>query len=99
MTTHVIKNEADAQLRLDVVRLANTNHGQAVLKAIMRECGYQKPSILANPQSGEINPLGTIYNEARRNLWLWLRKYVPSDKLAMIEIQDDAPVADELAGV
>jgi hypothetical protein len=102
MTAHIVPNKEDIKFRQDMARLANTNSGQAILRAIMRECGFQKPSILANPQSGEINPMGTVYNEARRNIWLWLRKAIPSDKLALIETADmpnGQAEHDDLAGV
>ncbi len=59
--------------------------GILVFRHIMRQCGYQKPSVVANPNSGEINTNSTVYNEARRNLYLSLRKLIPQKYLKQIE--------------
>lgn len=76
-----------ALLRQDIIKTVDTEHGLTVFRHIMYICGYQSPSVVANSQTGEINIHSTVYNEARRNLWLTLRQYIPQDRLTLIEIQ------------
>jgi len=74
-----------AQLRKDMNETFATASGRRTLRWIMELCGYQRPSIIADPVSG--NPLldGTIYNEARRNLYLSLRRYLSQEILIPVE--------------
>lgn len=62
-----------------------TEEGVLVLKEIAQMCGQNKVSIVADPASGEINPLSTIYNEARRNLYLSIRSYIRPSTLKKVE--------------
>ncbi len=62
-----------------------TADGILVLRHIMEICGYQKISIVGDPVSGDIHDRGTLYNEARRNVYLEIRKYIPSRFLKQIE--------------
>ena len=74
-----------AKLRKDLNETFATAAGLNSLRWLMEMCGYQRPSIIADPANG--NPLtdGTIYNEARRNLYLSLRKFLKSEILIPVE--------------
>lgn len=80
-----VQTGGDRQLIEDFVRVAETEAGRNVLRYLMRTLGYQRPSITQDPQSQEINPIATIYNEARRNIWLEIRGKIPHPQLVLIE--------------
>lgn len=99
MTAHIVPTDEEIRFRQDMARVANTESGRAVLREIMKQCGYQKPSVVANPQTCELNAGSTFYNEGRRNLWLRLRSFISNDMLALVELFDEKPPVDDLAGV
>lgn len=74
-----------AQLKRDFNDTFGPGHGRRVLRFLMDTCGYQRPSIIAEPQSGDPLPSGTIYNEARRNLYLTIRKFLNQEILIPVE--------------
>jgi hypothetical protein len=62
-----------------------TESGKIVLKWLMDQCSYQRPLIVANPQTGEsLNT--TLYAEGRRTLYLRMRKFLHRDILAQVEL-------------
>jgi len=63
----------------------STADGRYALKWLMELSGYQVPSVVVDPQSGEVQVQSTIYNEARRNLYITVRRCVNSNVLASIE--------------
>lgn len=74
------------QLKNDFNKVFGTVEGQNVLGYIMNACGYQKHSVGANPQTGELFIDNTIYNEALRSHYLNLRKFIHSKILVKVEI-------------
>jgi len=79
------EKEKAALLKRDIRETFATGFGQRTLRYIMDLCGYQRPSVVADPSSGEVMTQSTVYNEARRNLYLTLRKYVSVDVLRKVE--------------
>jgi hypothetical protein len=74
------------QSRQAIQAVANTDAGQIFFRYLMEElCGYQRSSVVLSPQEHEVNIKATIYNEARREIWLHLRDYISIDKLIYIE--------------
>jgi len=73
------------ELREDFAAVGATVEGRNVLRYIMDECGYQRVSIVGNTANGDIHDRGTLYNEARRNLYLDIRKLIPVRQLKQIE--------------
>jgi hypothetical protein len=82
------RKSEEAQLKRDLNEAFSSPAGRRALRWIMRVCGYQHPSIVADPRSGEIVFNSTIYNEARRNFYLTLRGYLPRRILTQVELQD-----------
>lgn len=62
-----------------------TEDGRVVLQHLMEICGYQKTSITGDPRTGELQDRGTFYNEARRAVYLELRRLVRPDILKQVE--------------
>ena len=59
--------------------------GIIIIRHLMDLCGYQKVSVVGNPATGDIQDRGTLYNEARRNLYLEIRRLIPLRYLRQIE--------------
>lgn len=84
-----------ARIRNAFIKVSNTEAGRDVFRFLMEECGFHKPSVHANPQTGEIFTDNTVYNEARRNVYLTTRKLIPAKSLVKIEFNLEA--ADEFS--
>ena len=88
-TSEQIQKEIDQSRRKQAVKDLNetfsSSSGLRTLRFLMELCGYQKPSVVADPQSGEIQINSTVYNEARRNIYLTLRKCLKQDILIPVE--------------
>ncbi len=67
------QNEASAKKMGQLVQCvsiaSSTPEGIIAFRQVMNMCGYNKSAVTGNPQSGDINLNGTLYNAARENLW------------------------------
>ena len=81
-----------------VIAVATSNaEGIIFARHIFRMCGYDKHSVTMNPETQEINIQATVYNEARRNIWLELRNLIPVkarkkieyEQTKFLEVEDD----------
>lgn len=72
------KSEGQKERRIaaDMNEVFATGAGMNVLRWIMDECGFLKPSVVYNKETYDVQDKATVYNEARRNLYLRLRKYL-----------------------
>jgi hypothetical protein len=86
---------AKKRLRNSFIRVANTEAGRDVIRYLMAQCGFHTPSINVDPQTTKILTDNTVYNEARRNLYLDLRKWIPPKMLVKIEFNLEAAPEDE----
>lgn len=80
-------NNEFKKLKQDFNQTFNSPHGKSVLRYLLNQCGYQSVSTTMNPQSGEINTVATIYNEARRNVYLKIRSFLMEEILRDVENQ------------
>ena len=62
-----------------------TPTGKRVLRWLMDKCGYQKPSVVVDPNTGKYQIESTLHNEARRILYLEMREFLNADVLAQVE--------------
>jgi hypothetical protein len=92
-----LKNaEAEIKVIREIISIAtSTEEGIIFARYLMNQCGFQRPSVVANQQTGEININSTIYMEARRNIWLDLRKMIPIKTLKKIEFEKTNLRGDE----
>lgn len=67
----------------------STGDGKAVLRWLMKECGYQQPSVIYNAESGDIKFDATVYNEAKRDVYLRLRGLLLSDPKILAEVENN----------
>lgn len=76
----------EKRLRTAMRKVFGSEEGLVVLHYLMVECGYQATSITLNRQTHEMLVENTVYNEARRNLYLQLRKFLTPKILTPVEI-------------
>lgn len=65
----------------------STPEGVQALRYIMNLCGWQDSVVGGNPDLGMDVAQGTLYNAARRNVYLELRGTVPSNILRDVEFK------------
>ncbi len=84
------KELADKQIKLmkrDLAIATASPEGLNLLKWIFDLTGYSKILIVGNPQTGDIHDRGTLYNNARRSIWLEIRQLLPKRVLKKIEFE------------
>jgi hypothetical protein len=67
--------------------ISSQHEGQIFLKALMRECHYQKPTITLT-QYRDLSLGLTAYYEALRSIWLDLRCIIDIQNLSLIELDE-----------
>lgn len=88
------KQLADRE-RKAFAQVSNTENGRVIFRYLMRECGFTAPSVNVDPKTGEIFTDNTVYNEARRGLYLNVRKQIPVKNLVKIEFNLEAAEDDD----
>jgi len=73
------------KVRRAVAEIAETEAGQIFFNWMMNSYFFTRSTIEADPQAREINPIGTIFNESRRRLYLDVRRGIPAGLLKKIE--------------
>ncbi len=74
-------------LKRDLELATASPEGLNLMKWIFNLTGYSKILIVGNPQSGDIHDRGTLYNNARRSIWLEIRQMLPKRILKKIEFE------------
>jgi hypothetical protein len=83
------KSEAQHKLENAFKAIAKTDNGQVVFQHIMQMCGFKQTSMIFNPTTHELVENSTIWNEAKRGVWLDLRKQIPVEYRNLIEKDDE----------
>lgn len=73
-------------------RIAETPDGQVLFRYIKNYSGYGKTAIVGNSDFSDINPIGTVYNEARKDVYYNLRQFIEVKNLKLIEFEEDENV-------
>ena len=81
----------DKKLGIAIDTVLRTEAGQLLWAHIAKKCGMFESSLSRNPQTGEINPLGTEAQEAQRFFYLELRKLATPGLLRTAEVLADTP--------
>ncbi len=89
------KREEQRDLAIQRVRLLKRDleiataspEGLNLMRFIFNLSGYSKILITGNTQTGEILDRGTLYNNARRSIWLEIRQLLPKRILQKIEYE------------
>ncbi len=64
-------------LKRDIEIAAASPEGLNFMKWVFNLSGYSKILITGSTQTGEILDRGTLYNNARRSIWLEIRQLLP----------------------
>lgn len=94
------KKRTAALVRKDLNETFATPCGKRALRYLMDLCGYQQSSVVADPATGDPLANGTIYNAARVNVYLALRKQLHRDIVIPVEndgLDDDDSSVDLLS--
>ncbi len=74
-------------LKRDICVAIASPEGLNLMRWIFDLTGYSKVLVVGNPQTLDVHTVGTLYNEARRSLWLEIRKMIPIKQLKKIEYE------------
>lgn len=87
-------DEVDAKIASAVDAVLRTAPGKVFWAYLHNLCGYNRSSLSRNPQSGEVNPLGTEAREAQRLIYINLRRLPTWELLRQAEeLAEKPPVA------
>ncbi len=84
------KDLATKQMKLlkrDFNIAAASPEGLNMMKYIFNLSGYSKVLIVGNPTTGDVHDRGTLYNNARRSIWLEIREMLSIRILKKIEYE------------
>jgi len=79
------KRDKAKQIHKDINETFATPSGMRTLRWMMNLCGYQRSSVVVDPTSGEVQINSTVYNEARRVLYLNIRQPIKQSTLRLVE--------------
>ena len=75
-------------LRMDFAICFGTPEGKKVLKWIFQNSGYGESDVGGNPQLGMDILQGTLFNCARKSLYIEMRKLIPHEILKQTEFEN-----------
>ena len=84
-----IAKKLRAELRANFDAVAKTPEGKKVLRWIMNYNGYGKTSMIMNPNTCEINTIGVVYNEARKDVYYAIRRLLSPNFVNEIEKMEE----------
>ena len=70
-----------SEMRRDFTLTFQTEHGKRVLQWLRERCGHNKVILSANRTSGTIDPMMTVFAAMELNLYLEIRKNLPTEQL------------------
>lgn len=84
------KNKAEYETAKKAVRIACKDaNGQVIIRHLAKICGFFKPNRVMNLQTGDINPWASMHNEARREVYLDIRRMMTDEDRRQIESRGD----------
>lgn len=60
-----------------IEEVAQTESGRTFLRYLAERCYFTRSTIVGDPQTYEVNPLGSIAQEFQRRLYLDIRRAIP----------------------
>jgi hypothetical protein len=79
------------KLHKSVDEVLRSEAGRTLFAHLFNICGYNASSTVVNPVTGEVSPEATTYNEARRGVYLHLRRLASYDLLKAAEELAEKP--------
>lgn len=81
----IIREESEKDFRATLNRIFSTTDGKMLGEWLIKQCGFLENSVVMG-KDGIISS-NTVYNEARRSVYLELRRYFDPETLLNIEIK------------
>ena len=66
-----------------------TDSGKEFLRWLLRESGFHQPSVIYNSETGDIKTESTVYNEAKRDVYLRVRALLSSRPDILSEVENN----------
>lgn len=76
---------APAQIVVALNEIADTKAGVIFLTWLMKRCFFDRSTISGNPQTYEVNSLGSICQEFQRRIYLDIRRHLKPELRQRIE--------------
>ncbi len=80
------RKRAAERFRSAVNEQLKTRAGMDMLVGLFHLCGYNLTSVVSDPESGEVLDRATSYNDARRSVYVDLRKLMEPEARAKMEL-------------
>jgi len=77
----------NSEFKASINRLFHTHDGIVLGKWLLENCGLFETSIVLN--KNDISQLSTFYNEARKSIYLELRRFFDADTIINLEIKNN----------
>lgn len=77
------------EARKAALQCFSSAEGKIFLRWLCKECGFHAPSSVMDPSSLEINFHATVHNEARRGVYLTIRKMLWSNQEILAEVENN----------
>lgn len=74
-----------AEIALVLNEVAATEAGVKFLRWLKERCFFERSTIVGNPETYEINSIGTIAHEVQRRLYLDIRRHIKPELRKKIE--------------
>ena len=71
------KKPIPSSIQKAITEVSQTPEGQELFRWLGRQCNFYTSSIVGDPTSHEVMVYGTLFNEARRRLYLDIRRFIP----------------------
>lgn len=84
------KKEAEfKKLRDRISKVSKDPNVLFMLRHLKNICGQAHSSIVVNSQTGEVNQTSTLVNEARRSVYLDIRKLLTDEVISLVETKEE----------
>lgn len=70
-----------------IANVLATESGKELFGFLFEICGFEQTSVVMDTRSGKLDLEKTLYNEARRAVYLQLRALAPADLLKEVEFR------------
>jgi len=77
-----------SEMKRVVADVLATESGKRMFLFLHNVCGWNTSSLVLNQTTGEVDPVGTTFNEARRTVYLRLRELAPVAVLKEVEYNE-----------
>ncbi len=80
------KNQYEEKLREAINTIASTEDGKIFFSFLAKTCGFGQSQAVINIDTKEINTISSLWNVAREQVYLDIRKYLSKENKIRIEL-------------